>query len=368
MQAALFSRAPYLGSAEQGKWPVAGRSYSVEAAQRSMEHCLAEFRLADEVGFDWVTVAEHHYAPFSLTPNPMVMAGALTQCVRRAKIALLGADIPILNPVRVAEEFAMLDTLTGGRVIAGMLRGTSNEYVTYGTNPAESRERFEEALQLIVRAWTEPYPFGWQGRYYEYRTISIWPRPMQQPHPPIFMSASSPEAGEFAARNHVGAGFAVTTLPLAREASRRYREQAHACGWDPTPNEILYRVAIYVAASDEQAVADLQAAAAGPPAPGISASNRGLDDAVARAGFYGEDTERQRARLRPARELQERVTLGQLLAGGPETVLKQLRCIRDEVGAGIVDLTFIPMPAAPDKTLHAIERFGTAVLPRLHEL
>ena len=115
-------------------------------------------------------LAEHHYAPFSLTPNPMVMAGAVTQRVRRAKIALLGANIPILNPVRVAEEFAMLDVLTGGRVVAGMLRGTANEYVTYGTNPAESRERFEEALQLIVRAWTEPQPFGWLGRYYEYRS------------------------------------------------------------------------------------------------------------------------------------------------------------------------------------------------------
>src|SRR5205814_2271800 len=76
----------------------------------------------------------------------------------------------------------------------------SNEYVTYGVNPAESRERFEEALQLIVRAWTEPQPFGWQGRYYEYRAISIWPRPVQQPHPPIYMSGSSPESGEFAAR------------------------------------------------------------------------------------------------------------------------------------------------------------------------
>src|SRR5438045_6937602 len=135
----------------------------------------------------------------SMTPNPMVMAGALASRVKRARIALLGATIPILNPVRVAEEFAMLDTLTGGRLIAGMLRGTSNEYVTYATNPAESRERFEEALDLIVRAWTEPQPFGWQGRHYEYRAISIWPRPVQQPDPPVNLPGSSPEAGEQAA-------------------------------------------------------------------------------------------------------------------------------------------------------------------------
>ena len=105
--------------------------------------------MADQLGFDWVSVAEHHYAPFSLTPNPMIMAGALTQRVKRAKIALLGASIPINNPIRVAEEFAMLDTITGGRVIAGMLRGTPNEYVTYNINPAESRARFDEALKLV---------------------------------------------------------------------------------------------------------------------------------------------------------------------------------------------------------------------------
>lgn len=134
--------------------------YSAEVAQASMESALAQFEVADQLDFDWVTVAEHHFSPASLTPNPMVMAAAVAQRVKRARIALLGSNIPIQNPIRVAEEFAMLDTMSGGRVIAGMLRGTSNEYVTYGVNPAESRERFMEALTLIVRAWTEPQPFG----------------------------------------------------------------------------------------------------------------------------------------------------------------------------------------------------------------
>src|ERR687885_2876035 len=188
-----------MGPAPRGTWPVPTQAFSAEVAQRSIDASLEQFELADQLGFDWVTVAEHHFAPMSLTPNPMILAGALTQRVKRAKIALLGASIPINNPVRVAEEFAMLDTLTGGRLIAGMLRGTSNEYVTYGTNPAESRDRFAEALRLILAAWTEPQPFGWLGRFYEYRTVSIWPRPVQQPHPPIYISGSSPESAEFAA-------------------------------------------------------------------------------------------------------------------------------------------------------------------------
>src|SRR5438552_18254331 len=238
-----------MGPAPRGSWPVPTDEFSAEVAERSIAASLEQFELADQIGFDWVTVAEHHYAPFSLTPNPMVMAGALTQRVRRAKIALLGANIPTLNPVRVAEEFAMLDAMTGGRVVAGMLRGTSNEYVTYATNPAESRQRFEEALELIVKAWTEPLPFGWQGRYFEYRTISIWPRPVQKPHPPIFMSGSSPESGDTAARHGVSLGFAVTTLPLASKAAKHYREKCHAYGWQPTPDNVLYRLSVHVADS-----------------------------------------------------------------------------------------------------------------------
>src|SRR2546428_11573201 len=165
MKAALFSLVPYAGPAGQGVWPVPAQPYSAEVAQRSMQAILGQFELADQVGFDWVTVAEHHFAPMSLTPNPMVMAGALTQRVKRAKIALMGANIPILNPVRVAEEFAMLDTLTGGRGGAGMLRRPPHEDVTYNVNPAESPERLPGALEPIVKTRTQPLPLRWHGRY-----------------------------------------------------------------------------------------------------------------------------------------------------------------------------------------------------------
>ena len=113
MKAALFSPIRYQGPSNGTGWPIPGTVYSAEAAEKSMQSSLAQFCLADEVGFDWVTVAEHHYsARFRLTPNPMVFAGALTQTIKRAKIALLGPTTPILNPVRVAEEFAMLDTMS----------------------------------------------------------------------------------------------------------------------------------------------------------------------------------------------------------------------------------------------------------------
>ena len=369
MKAAVFSIVPYQHRHPHGGWPAPGQDYSSEVAQHSMERALEQFEVADGLGFDWVTVAEHHFSPMSLTPNPMVMAAAVAQRVKRAGIALLGSNIPIQNPVRVAEEFAMLDTLTGGRLIAGMLRGTSNEYVTYGVNPAESRERFAEALDLIVRAWTEPQPFGWLGRYYEYRTISIWPRPVQTPHPPIFMSISSPEAAELAAARRIGGGLAVTTLDRARESVRVYGAAAHEHGWEPGPDHLLYRIAVHVAATDAQAREEWAPLAAAHGHAGglrLSTANPAADAAAAAAGYYGRDAARQRSRLHAGGDLDERIETAQLMIGSPDTVLGQAARLGRELGVGILELAFIA--PAPDLARRSLELFGTEVLPRMREL
>ena len=330
-----------------------------------MQSSLNQFRLADEVGFDWVTVAEHHYSPFSLSPNPMVIAGAMTQVIKNAKIALLGATIPILNPIRVAEEFAMLDTMSGGRIVAGMLRGSPNEYVTYNVNPTESRERFEEALALIKMAWTESIPFGWQGRYYEYKAISIWPRPVQQPHPKIYMSGSSPESSEFAARNRIGLGLAFTNVPQAMASVRNYREQAEKAGWAPVADDIIYRVIFHVAETDDQALEEFSAAASVAPRGSLTFANREVEAAVDSAGYYGKDRDAQRQRLMP-RALKENVDLGAILIGSPDTVVKQIERIHRDLGAGVLDLTIAN--DLGDKTLRAIDLIGRKVLPRIRHL
>jgi alkanesulfonate monooxygenase SsuD/methylene tetrahydromethanopterin reductase-like flavin-dependent oxidoreductase (luciferase family) len=179
------------------------------------------------------------------------------------------------------------------------------------------------------------------------------------------MSGSSPESGEFAARNHVSLGFAVTTLPLAVKAARYYRDQARSFDWEPTPDDVLYRLSIHVGETDEQAHQDLLAAGAAERRAGFATSNRALDDTAARLGYYGRDEENQRDRLKP-HDFDERIELGQLLAGSPDTVVRQITRLRDELGCGILDLIF--QPVGRDKTLKAIELFGTQVLPRMREL
>jgi alkanesulfonate monooxygenase SsuD/methylene tetrahydromethanopterin reductase-like flavin-dependent oxidoreductase (luciferase family) len=362
MKASLFCAARYIGEAPHDVWPLSGEYYSSEAAMRSMQVTFDQFRCADEFGFDWVTVAEHHYSGFSLTPNPMVMAGALSQIVHRAKIAVLGPTLPILNPVRVAEELAMIDTMSGGRLVAGMMRGTPNEYVTYNINPSESRERFAEAMHLIRRAWTETRPFGWLGRYYQYRTISIWPRPVQQPHPPLYMSGSSPEAGEFAARNRIGIGFAFTTVPLAKSAVQHYRTCARKAGWEPEAEHVIYRAMFHVADTDEQAFADMSRL---PSRVSLVDQNKAIAEGVRQSDYYGADAMAQQQRT-SRRELTDRIALGQVIVGGPDTVFAQVKRIRDELGAGVLDL--VVGAQLGERTLHSIELFGANVLPRMREL
>ena len=153
----------------------------------------------------------------------------------------------------------MLDTMAQGRLVVGLLRGTANEAMTYDLNPQEARERTDEGMELILKAWTEPQPFGWQGRHFQYRTVSIWPRPLQQPHPPTFALGTSRESCEFAARHHLGCGVSYGPFEVMAKATRYYREQCARHGWQPSPEQIVYRANMLVAETDEEAHALLRA-------------------------------------------------------------------------------------------------------------
>jgi alkanesulfonate monooxygenase SsuD/methylene tetrahydromethanopterin reductase-like flavin-dependent oxidoreductase (luciferase family) len=184
---------------------------------------------------------------------------------------------------------------------------------------------------------------------------------VQQPHPPIYMSGSSPEAGEFAAQNRLGLGFAFTTIAQAAKAAAYFRQQAQACGWEPVPDDVIYRVGFHVAETDEEAFADMTRA---PPRVALTTANRSINEAVATTGYYGRD-ESQVTRT-ATRTLQDRIDSGQILVGSPDTIIKQIERVRHEIGAGILDC---PLAAQlGDKTLRSIELFGTQVLPRIREL
>ena len=155
----------------------------------------------DKLGFDGIAVNEHHQTAYGLMPSPNLMAAALARRTTRARIMVLGNAIGIRgNPLRVAEEIAMLDLMSGGRVDSGFVRGIGWEYFGHSINPTKSRSRFNEAHDLIIKAWTSPEMFSWYGENYEYRYVNLWPRPLQQPHPPIYIpGAGSTETMKFCA-------------------------------------------------------------------------------------------------------------------------------------------------------------------------
>src|SRR5438034_3458160 len=212
---------------------------------------LDEMEYAEELGFDALCVNEHHQTTYGLMPSPIVTASALARRTSKAKIAILGSALPLrTNPLTVAEEHSMIDNITGGRLISGFVRGIGCEYHASGVNPTYSLAKFNEAHDLIVRAWTEPGPFEFYGKHYQFQYVNVWPRPYQNPHPPIWIpSQGSSETVAWAADPKRKYPFLVTfsSADLVARYHNTYREQARQYGYDATPDQLGWACPIYVA-------------------------------------------------------------------------------------------------------------------------
>jgi alkanesulfonate monooxygenase SsuD/methylene tetrahydromethanopterin reductase-like flavin-dependent oxidoreductase (luciferase family) len=397
MKASFFCTNSYTSpeALQHPGWPTPPRIYKPEIGARSVEVALEQARLADEAGFDWIACSEHHYMPALQTPNPNVFAAALSRVVRRARIAVLGPLVSMSNPVRVAEELAMLDQLTGGRLIALFLRGTPNEFLAYGVNPEETRARTQEASVLITRALSEPEPFGWEGRFFRFRTIAVWPGPIQRPHPPVFYSGNSIESATFAAANHFGLGMSYYPPHLVAQLANHYLQECAKVGWRPRPDQIIYRTFMGVAETDEEAAGlrsrffGLEAIAsmfrgrasvtglAKPP----SDQKRDLLAVLHPQGLRAPGEQMQAIRsARAAKELgtdangkntgadrgQAGFGFGGLqFCGSPDTVVKQIAEFHEQTGVGVLDVSFLGAGLTPEEAQRSFRLFTSEVLPRI---
>ena len=358
MKVSFFETGRYVAPPDMPReWPVPAGAYDPESGARAYRGMVDRVRFVEELGFDWISVSEHHYSPRILTPSPVVSAAFLAAQTQKIKISLLGPIVPTSNPIRVAEELAMLDTMAPGRFVFGLLRGTTNEYLSYDLNPAEARARTDEGMELVLKAWTEPQPFGWQGRYFQYRTVSIWPRP-QNPMPPTYALGTSAEAGEFAARHHIGLGLSYGTFELMGKASAYYRERCAHYGWEPGPDAIIYRANMILAETDDEADEALANRSEQAPFPISGRLRDALLESDVTRNIAGE--------RRPA-------NVGGVLpisfCGGPDRVIEQLRRCRAEIGAGVVDLSLAdPGTGDVEGMMRGLELFGTKVLPRIRDI
>ena len=255
---------PYLPEdfADRSKYPSAwvtfsNSHYDPQQGHQLYNRYLDELENAEKLGFEGVCVNEHHQNAYGTMPAPNIVAALLARRTSRVKIAILGNGIPLRDhPLRVAEEVAMLDVVSGGRIISGFVRGIGCEYYSMGVNPTYSIERFREAHELIVRAWTETGPFSFEGKHYQVRYVNVWPRPLQKPYPPVWIPGfGSKETVEWCAHPARKYPYLAVFMPdhLIKWFFDLYREAANGFGYEASPYQLGHLMPIYVAETDSRA-------------------------------------------------------------------------------------------------------------------
>jgi alkanesulfonate monooxygenase SsuD/methylene tetrahydromethanopterin reductase-like flavin-dependent oxidoreductase (luciferase family) len=294
-----------------------------QIAADSIARSVENAKIAEEVGFDWVSVSEHHFGPTTLTPSSTILAAAVGAATSRVKVAVLGPLLPLNNPVRLAEELSMVDSLNGGRTVVLFLRGTPNELVTYGDVAEVSRAMTQEGIELIIKAWSEPEPFSWKSSQYDFENIAVWPRSLQGSSLPVFASGNSPESAAWAAQHHLSIAMSFLPLDVAAKFIAIYREEAEKAGWTPTPDNILYRHFTHVAATDADAA-------------------REMGEAMAEAASHVPTTAEAAAEMSGSASAPppEQADFRPYFFGGPETIVERARAL-SELGVGVLDLAFI---------------------------
>jgi len=188
------------------------------------ETALERFAIMDQAGYDAVWLAEHHFSSFSVCPSVHMMGTMAAARTRRLRIGTAVSLAPFYNPLRLAEEVALLDVLSGGRVNWGAGRGFErSEFAAFGIAGEESAPRFHETVDIVLKAWTNQR-LSYEGRFYQYEDVEVLPKPLQAPHPPVWMAASSVPAIDWAASR----GFSILMDPHTSRAELINRRQHYA--------------------------------------------------------------------------------------------------------------------------------------------
>ncbi len=319
---------------------------------------LAEVRLADEAGFDVVWLAEHHFSSYGICPSLAPLAAAVARETRRVRIGTAVVIAPFAHPLRIAEEWAMIDILSDGRLEFGLGRGYQpREFEGLGLSMEETRERFDECLEVIRRAWTEER-LHFEGRFYRVPGVRVLPKPVQRPHPPLWTAAVSPDTYELAGRR----GLKILTSPAFTpfDVLRRSYDAYHAA-WQGAPGgaEIVLNKIIHVAETSQQArddlrepirwffrtQADLISDPAGVPPAQYTFYRRVRENLLA----LGEETALDQAAI----------------AGAPDEVADKIRMHVEALGVTHFMGAFSRGGLGHDKVMRSMRLFAEKVIPRV---
>ena len=366
---------------ETGWVTVPNSLWDRDKTQGLYQEYIDQLAYGEDLGFDGLVLNEHHQNVYGLMPSPNIVAAALTQRTKRAKIVVLGNLLPLhLNPLRVAEEYAMIDSMSGGRLIAGFAVGGGPEAFNYDIPQPQARTRYWEAVDLIHRCWTEDGPFSHEGRHFPLRYVNIWPKPQQRPHPPIWIpgALSIETMEEVAKRGYCYFLSSRAHGAATRKAAQRFADIIKQNGGKFDPWRMGILLSVYVSETDEQARAESREGiwyflknclkghlrkegrtlTFGPGVP--STSVRSWEQ-------YLKNTDPNAKMLGDASDWEELDAWGSITYGSPKTVREKLWSLIEQAGVGNLLIQFHFGNMKPELARKSMRLFATEVAPALRK-
>jgi alkanesulfonate monooxygenase SsuD/methylene tetrahydromethanopterin reductase-like flavin-dependent oxidoreductase (luciferase family) len=355
-------------------YPMEKKHFDPKVAVKTYAEHLDAWVELERLGYDGVAFNEHHVTPYGLMNSPNLIAASAAQRTRRLKLLMYGNLLPIHEPLRLAEEIAMLDCLSNGRIICGIARGAPREYRVFNVPLEESRARFDECYDIMCQAWTQE-SFSFAGRFHSYRDVAIWPRPLQQPHPPVWMPVSrSKDSIEWAAAHDIPITPGIAPGAAREDTVRHYAACLAAHGRRITPDHLNITIDAYVADSRQQAIDEY--------APYVCYFHNTLYNfdhiRFSDVGEYYAKTaaDHLRPELREAafddsiraRDLTTDDIMQQAETnawGTPRHVAERIIAEAEAIGAGTILVSMNRGAMPQEMFLNQIRRFGTEVLPLL---
>jgi alkanesulfonate monooxygenase SsuD/methylene tetrahydromethanopterin reductase-like flavin-dependent oxidoreductase (luciferase family) len=317
------------------------------------QNMFSQMEEMDVLGYDQLWVTEHHFALYGGTlPHPPTFLSALARTTRNLRLGVAISVLPLHNPIDLAESYAMVDVISNGRLEFGVGKGSeAHEFKKAGVDQQESTRRLYESTAIIRQAWSDE-PVSFRGEIFSYENFEVLPKPVQRPHPPIWVGcARSEESFRWAGEN----GFHLMTLPyLYREPGvlpgfvKQYRRSLAEAGHDFTATDVLGKFHIYVSGSLNQAIDE-----AAPFLANYTDVHRGADP-----------TRKERALL-VVRDVKTQLSQGFVIAGDPQRCVDTIQKWREEVGLTVISGTFQFGGMPHEMAMKNLRLFAERVMPQL---
>ncbi|MFP6635059.1 MAG: LLM class flavin-dependent oxidoreductase [Dehalococcoidia bacterium] len=363
---------------------VSNESFDPIMAAGLYNRYLDEKIYAEEMGFDGLMLNEHHNTAFCMGGAMNVEASILARITKRAKIVLLGNILPIWDdPLWLVEQLSMIDMISHGRLVSGWVRGTGRESVAHNIEPHYNWERFQEAHEFIVKAWTTPGPFRWEGKHYNYRHVNPWAKPYQKPHPPIWLpGVVSRDSLMWAAKQRIPYIMLATEMEPTKQAFQLYHDTAAEERYESGPQNLGYLWKVHVDETEELAEATGRKYVQGPSNPFLAGNEGTVNPALVNLPGL---TSRRRVLPTQAvataargggggvagvlgRPYEQQIADRTIICGTPKTVIPKIREVLEYVRPGSIFFWDGDGAMTHDDAMRSLRLMGEEVIPAVREI